>query len=81
MWVMSTINIHAAKTQFSRLVEAAAQGEEIVIARAGVPLARLVPLEPVVKRRQLGMLAGRMTVPTDFDAPLHDDELDRFEGV
>jgi prevent-host-death family protein len=78
---MQTVNIHAAKTQLSRLVTAAAAGEEIIIARAGRPLARLVPLAPAAdQRRQLGVLAGRLSVPADFDAPLPDAELDRFEA-
>lgn len=77
---MPTVNIHAAKTHLSRLVEAAAAGEEIVIARAGRPLARLVSLAaPAPGRRQLGQLAGELPVPTDFDAPLPDDVLDTFE--
>ncbi len=74
------INIHAAKTQFSRLVDAAAAGEEIVIARAGKPLARLVPLATPNGGRVLGKLAGRLLVPADFDARLSDDELAGFEG-
>jgi prevent-host-death family protein len=79
---MQTVNIHAAKTQLSRLVEAAAAGEEIIIARAGRPLARLVPFAPAAGqgRRQLGVLAGTLIVPADFDAPLPDAELDRFEA-
>ena len=79
---MQTVNIHAAKTQLSRLVEAAAGGEEIIIARAGRPLARLVPLAPAAGqgRRRLGILAGNLTVPADFDAPLPAAELDRFEA-
>jgi prevent-host-death family protein len=79
---MQTVNIHAAKTHLSRLVEAAAAGEEIIIARAGRPLARLVPLAPAAgqARRRLGMLAGSLSVPADFDAPLPDAELDRFEA-
>jgi prevent-host-death family protein len=79
---MSVINIHAAKTNLSRLVDAAAAGEEIVIARAGKPVARLVPFAPApgFRRRRLGILAGQFKVPTDFDAPLADDELDRFEA-
>jgi prevent-host-death family protein len=79
---MQTVNIHAAKTQLSRLVEAAAAGEEIIIARAGRPLARLVPFAPAAGqgRRRLGVLAGSLIVPADFDAPLPDAELDRFEA-
>lgn len=74
------INIHAAKTQFSRLVDAAAGGEEIIIARAGKPVARLMPLAASKGGRVLGVLAGRLRVPADFDAPLSDDELASFEG-
>ena len=79
---MPLINIHAAKTQLSRLVDAAAAGEEIVIARAGKPVARLVPFTapPGSERRRLGVLGGQLRVPADFDAPLPDEELDRFEG-
>jgi prevent-host-death family protein len=79
---MQTVNIHAAKTHLSRLIDAAAAGEEILIARAGKPVARLVPLQDtqVKPRRQLGLLAGKLHVPRDFDAPLPDDILDSFEG-
>ncbi len=79
---MQTVNIHAAKTHLSRLVDAAAAGEEILIARAGRPIARLVPLvdRAMPARRRLGCLAGRLTVPADFDAPLADDVLAGFEG-
>jgi prevent-host-death family protein len=78
---MSTVNIHAAKTHLSRLVEDAAAGKEIIIAKAGTPLAKLGPLVPAGrKKRRLGILAGRLTVPADFDAPLPDHILDAFEG-
>jgi prevent-host-death family protein len=77
---MRTINIHAAKTQLSRLVDEAAKGEEIVIAKAGKPMARLVPLDTLKKKRRLGTLAGKLTVSDDFDAPIPDDVLDAFEG-
>jgi prevent-host-death family protein len=76
---MRTVNIHAAKTHLSRLVEDAAAGEEIVIAKAGKPLARLCPLAPVPKKRVLGRLRGKLIVPDDFDAPLPDEVLDLFE--
>ena len=75
-----TVNIHAAKTQLSRLVEDAAKGEEIVIAKAGKPVARLVALADVRPKRRLGGLAGKVQIPEDFDAPLPDDILDAFEG-
>ncbi len=79
---MQVINIHAAKTQLSRLVDEAAAGEEIVIARAGKPVAKLVPLAPAsaAPRRVLGRLAGQLAVPADFDAPLPSTVVDGFEG-
>jgi prevent-host-death family protein len=78
---MSTINIHEAKTHLSRLVDQAAAGEEIIIAKAGKPLARLVPYQPVKRpSRKLGMFNGTLNIPDDFDAPLHEDELRLFEG-
>ncbi len=77
---MQTVNIHAAKTNLSHLLEAVVRGEEVVIARAGTPIARLVPYEPKTERRRLGTLAGTFTVPDDFDDPLPDDILDSFEG-
>jgi len=77
---MTTVNIHAAKTQFSRLVDQAAAGEEIVIARAGKPVARIVPFEAPKGRRILGVLKGSLVIPDDFDAPLPDDVLALFEG-
>jgi len=77
---MASVNIHAAKTNLSRLVDQAAAGEEIVIARAGKPVARLVKLEPVKPRRVLGQLKGLITVSDDFDAPLPDDIIALFEG-
>ncbi len=77
---MHTVNIHEAKTHLSRLLEQVAGGKEIVIARAGKPIARLVPLDALPKKRQLGLLKGRLNVPEDFDAPLTDAELALFEG-
>ena len=77
---MTTINIHAAKTQLSKLVDLAASGEEIVIARAGRPIARLVALAPPIARRKLGQADGKFIVPDNFDDPLPDDLLDLFDG-
>ncbi len=73
------VNIHAAKTHFSRLVERAAKGEEIVIARAGRPVARLVPLASAARPRRPGLLKGRIRIGKDFDAPLPEDFLRLFE--
>jgi prevent-host-death family protein len=75
-----TVNIYEAKTNLSRLVEQAAAGEDIVIAKAGKPLARLVPLRDGKGPRKPGCLAGRFNISEDFDAPLPDDLLDAFEG-
>lgn len=78
---MQTVNIHAAKTQFSRLVDDAAGGEEIIIAKAGKPVARLVPLVTRERppKRRLGSLTGKAIIPPDFDAPLSDAVIDTFE--
>jgi prevent-host-death family protein len=79
---VTIVNLHAAKTHFSRLVDQAAAGEEIIIAKAGKPVAKLVSLEPSEPRpkRKLGLLEGRAVIPPDFDAPLPDDILDEFEN-
>ena len=77
---MQMVNIHEAKTQFSRLVDAAASGEEIVIAKAGKPAARLVPMERAKVVRRFGGLKGKVRIAEDFDAPLPDDVIAAFEG-
>ena len=64
---MPTVNIHAAKSQLSRLLDAAVAGEEVIIAKAGKPIARLVPIEQKKERRKLGTLAGQFHVPDDFE--------------
>ncbi len=75
------VNIHEAKTHLSRLLQKVANGEEVTIARAGVPVARLVAVEPEKKKiRPLGMDRGRVWVADDFDAPLPDDLLKAFYG-
>jgi prevent-host-death family protein len=74
------INVHAAKTHFSRLVDRAADGEEIVIAKAGKPVARLVPLAPPARRRRGGLLRGKIKIAANFDAPLPRDVLRQFHG-
>lgn len=71
---MKTVNIHAAKTHLSRLLEEVTAGGEIVIARAGRPVAKLVAIEPAQGRgRGFGALKGRVRVRRDFDAPLPTD--------
>jgi prevent-host-death family protein len=77
---MRTVNIHEAKTHLSRLVEEAAEGSEIVIAKAGKPVARLVSVKKSRKRRKLGFLAGKFRIPPDFDAPLPEDAMSDFEA-
>ncbi len=73
------MNIHEAKTHLSRLVERVEAGEEILIARAGRPVARLVPLRSRMAPRQPGVWRGRVRVSPDFDQT--DEELlDAFEG-
>jgi len=74
---MTTVNIHEAKTRFSRLVGRAHMGEEIIIAKAGVPYARLVPLSDMKERRKPGIAKGAVT--DAFFEPLSDDELARWE--
>jgi prevent-host-death family protein len=78
---MATVNIHAAKTNLSRLLEEAAAGAEIIIAKAGKPIARLVPLtEGPRRQRTLGLLAGQAVIPPAFDDPLPEETLAGFEG-
>jgi len=77
---MKQVNIYEAKTQLSRLVEEVESGEEIVIARAGKPVARLTRVAPASAARRLGVLDGRFRIPDDFNAPLPDEVLAAFEG-
>jgi prevent-host-death family protein len=74
------INIHEAKTHLSRLLEQVAAGEEVIIAKAGKPLARLVPLANAARPKKLGQLKGKITVPDDFNAPLDAGTLALFQG-
>jgi len=66
---MLTVNIHDAKTQLSKLVDQAAQGEAFIIAKAGKPMVKVVPLEPEEAgvANRLGFMTGEFTVPDDFD--------------
>ncbi len=77
---MHPINIHEAKTQLSKLIEAVETGEEIIIARAGKPVAKLVPYKPVKPVRTPGLMKGKFEVPDSFFDPLPDELLDYFEG-
>lgn len=79
---MHTINIHQAKTQLSRLVEQAAAGEPFIIAKAGKPMVKVVPLdapEPQARRRT-GFLTGQIAVPDDFDRMGENDIESLFGG-
>lgn len=74
------VNVHEAKTHLSRLLQAVERGEEVIIARSGKPIARLVPFMRAEGDRVLGLDRGMFRVPDDFDAPLPDDVLEDFEG-
>jgi len=77
---MKAVNIHQAKTELSKLVERAEAGEEIIIARAGRPVAKLVALSKTRSPRRLGLLDGKFKIPDDFNAPLPESVLRAFEG-
>ena len=78
---MDTVNLQQAKTSLSALVERASHGEEIVIAKAGRPMARLVPFaQKPSGARKLGIWAGRVRIGDDFDDPLPDEIQQAFEG-
>ena len=79
---METINIHEAKTQLSRLVEKAAKGESFIIAKAGKPMVKVVPLDAPGpdKQKRLGFLAGQIEVPDDFDTMGADQIQAMFQG-
>ena len=77
---VKTLNLYEAKTRLSRLVEEAAAGQEIVIAKAGVPRARLVGLAAKKRARRPGGAKGRIWIGADFDAPLPPDLLAAFVG-
>ncbi len=74
------VNIHQAKTHLSRLIERVLLGEEITIAKAGRPVARLVPLTVRSARRSPGSARGQVTVAADFDAPLPEEVLKGFNS-
>ena len=75
---MEQVNVHQAKTHLSRLLERAAGGEEIVIAKSGRPMAKLVPIPAA--RRQPGRLKGKIRIADDFDAPLPEEIASAFRG-
>ena len=77
---MRTVNIHEAKTHLSKLVDQAAKGEPFVIARAGKPLVKVVPLDAPEAPRRLGFMAGDYAVPDDFDRMFEEEIVALFEG-
>jgi prevent-host-death family protein len=77
---MTKVNIHQAKTQFSRLVALAAGGEEVIIAKSGKPVARLVPYAIKGAVRRPGSMRGKIHIKKNFDAPLPKKLLEAFEG-
>ena len=77
---MTTIvNMHEAKTHFSKLIERVRRGEEIIVAKAGKPVAKLLPIAQGAQVRVPGSARGKITLSADFDAPLPDELLDDFE--
>ncbi len=74
-----TVNVHEAKTHLSRLLEQVRQGEEVVIAKAGKPVARLVAVRGSVEHREPGSARGQIKMSEDFDAPLPEDIQSYFE--
>jgi prevent-host-death family protein len=77
---VQTVNIYQAKTQLSKLVDLASSGTDVVIARAGKPIARLTSLKKEKRVINFGALEGKGWIADDFDAPLPDDVLAQFEG-
>ncbi len=77
--VSKKVNVHEAKTHFSKLLARVMEGEEIIIAKAGKPVARLVPIKKQPERRFPGSAKGKITIAPDFDAPLSDSVLELFE--
>jgi prevent-host-death family protein len=77
---MTVVNIYDAKTQLSRLIEEAAAGHDVVIARGGKPVARLTRLDAPKRQLKFGVLKGKIRIMDDFDAPLPGDVLAQFEG-
>jgi len=74
------VNIHEAKTNLSKLLARVSAGEEVIIARAGKPIARLVPIKERPRQRVPGSAKGKVTISPDFDAPLPESVLEAFEG-
>lgn len=76
----TVVNIHHAKTHLSKIVDEAAAGREVIIAKAGRKVVRLVPVEAKPRAKKFGGLKGRIRVPDDFNAPLDTSVIAAFEG-
>ena len=76
---MTTFSIHQARTHLFRLLAEVARGEEVIISRAGTPIARLVPYAAAARQRTFGRDRGLFEVPDDFDAPLPEEVVESFE--
>jgi prevent-host-death family protein len=79
---METVNIHEAKTHLSRLIERAAKGEAFIIAKAGKPMVKVVPIEEAEtpKKRRIGFMKGEIVAPEDFDTMMADEIEEMFYG-
>jgi prevent-host-death family protein len=77
---MKTVNIHDAKTHLSKLIDAAAKGEPFIIAKAGKPMVKVVPLDAPKATKRFDFMAGQFTVPDDFDT-MFQEEIERMFGV
>lgn len=78
---MLQVNIHEAKTHLSKLVENVAKGESFIIAKAGKPMAQVIPFVPPESRsKRIGFLKGHVSIPDDFDTMMQDEIIAMFEG-
>ena len=77
--MVRTVNIHEAKTHLSRLIEQAAKGEPFIIAKAGKPMVKVVPLDPPAPMRRFGFMSGQFIVPDDFDR-MGETEIEQLFG-
>ncbi len=77
---MAIVNIHDAKTHFSKLINDVLEGKQVIIAKSGVPLVKLTPYEAEITPREGGQLRGLIKISKDFDEPLPKDVLDTFCG-
>jgi prevent-host-death family protein len=78
---MKVVNIHEAKTTLSQLLESVLAGEDVVISKAGTPLARLIPYHTQKKTRSPGIWKGKVTMTDNFDDPLPPEILNGFLGI